>query len=156
MHELLLDEEQSARLAEGLTTVLLKHLKVAVRDRQTTPCGLTSLTTNEASDYIGIIPGTLCQWRMSRDEKCPTYTKVGTRVFYLRKHLDEWLATWSVDNSRPVNSPHRFKRKIDLIPWEELKVIYTRLMEELERTDSDNPSVRWELWDWRRRLQEAE
>ncbi|MDB5344347.1 MAG: hypothetical protein JWP89_2724 [Schlesneria sp.] len=153
MPESLLDEEESAALAEVLTLVLLKHLNAAFSD---SPGGLAKLTPKQASEYIGILPGCLWQWRVSRDEKCPTYIKVGRSVVYQRKHLDEWLATWHVDNSRPANSPHRFKRKIDLLPSDELRTMYIRMMEELEKTDGDNSRTRYELWRWRQRMLEVE
>lgn len=155
MHELLLDEEQSANLVDELVAVLLEHLAEAIRNQRSEQPH-SRLNTKEAAKYLGLIPGTLSQWRASGDEKCPTDVKASGTVYYLRKHLDEWLATWNVDNSRPANSPHRFKRKIDLIPWEELQATYTRMIEDLERTGSDDPSVIWEIWSWRRKLQKAE
>ena len=48
------------------------------------------LPTDEAAGYVHHSPRTLIRWRVERTG--PPYVKLGRKVFYRRKSLDEWLA----------------------------------------------------------------
>lgn len=48
------------------------------------------MTTREAAEYIGVTPGTLSVWRSVGRHDVP-YRKIGTKVVYFKKELDEWL-----------------------------------------------------------------
>lgn len=54
----------------------------------------STLSTQEASKYLGIRPNTLARWRS--DGKGPAYLKLGEgkqgAVRYLKEDLDIWLA----------------------------------------------------------------
>ncbi|PCF95138.1 helix-turn-helix domain-containing protein [Vreelandella nigrificans] len=50
------------------------------------------LTTNEAAPYLGVSPRTLETWR-STGRHGVRYIKVGSRVRYRLRDLDEWLAS---------------------------------------------------------------
>lgn len=54
------------------------------------PTPVSDLFSNEeAAAYIGLSPRTLNKWRVTG--KSPTVTKVGRKVFYRHRHLDEYL-----------------------------------------------------------------
>jgi excisionase family DNA binding protein len=48
------------------------------------------LNTQQAADYLGLKKGTLINWRCTKKEGIP-YIKVGGRVSYWQKDLDQWL-----------------------------------------------------------------
>ena len=47
------------------------------------------LTTHEAAAYLRLSPRTLERYRVTGEG--PAYVKLGRRVFYERKALDDWL-----------------------------------------------------------------
>ena len=66
------------------------------RSRKTTPSKPQAapknalLNTQQAADYLGLKKGTLINWRCTKKEGIP-YIKVGGRVSYRQKDLDQWL-----------------------------------------------------------------
>lgn len=48
------------------------------------------LKNKEAADRLGILPGTLDQWRWQG--KGPRFVKVGARVMYREQDLEDWIA----------------------------------------------------------------
>ncbi len=44
-------------------------------------------------------PGTLCQWR--HQSRGPRYCKLGNRVLYLGRDLNEWLDSHMIDPTNP-------------------------------------------------------
>ena len=67
-----------------------------VRPRKVTPPKQDALpkkqllNTQQAADYLGLKKGTLINWRCTKKEGIP-YIKVGGRVSYWQKDLDQWL-----------------------------------------------------------------
>lgn len=58
----------------------------------------TLFTTDEAAAYIGISGRTLATWR-STGRHSLRYIKVGSRVRYRLRDLDEWLASRSQEHT---------------------------------------------------------
>lgn len=50
------------------------------------------MTPHQAADLLGVSPRTLASWRCSGRYSVP-YIKVGSKVRYPRKQLNEWLST---------------------------------------------------------------
>jgi excisionase family DNA binding protein len=46
---------------------------------------------DEAAAYIGVQPNTLATWRSTHRYNIP-FIRVGSRIFYRKADLDEWLA----------------------------------------------------------------
>ncbi|MCA9501881.1 MAG: helix-turn-helix domain-containing protein [Spirochaetaceae bacterium] len=53
------------------------------------------LTETQAAERVGIKPGTLAHWRSAGTG--PPYVKVGGRVRYLTRDLDDWLDSRRVE-----------------------------------------------------------
>lgn len=54
------------------------------------------LTREEAARYLGVSPGTLAVWASTKRYRLPYY-KIGAKVFYDRRDLDQFLASCRVD-----------------------------------------------------------
>jgi len=59
------------------------------------------LTRREAADYIGVRYPTLCTWATTGGG--PPFLKVGAKVVYLQRDLDEWLASRRVTCTAELN-----------------------------------------------------
>jgi predicted DNA-binding transcriptional regulator AlpA len=55
------------------------------------------LNTTEAASYLGLKPGTLQIWRCLKRSPAPAYIKMGDRVFYLKKDLDDYIESQRVE-----------------------------------------------------------
>lgn len=66
------------------------------------------LDTQQAADYLHVTRSILATWR--HNGKGPGYKKVGSRVLYRRRDIDEWLDACHVDtaSSNSVKSDERF------------------------------------------------
>jgi len=51
----------------------------------------TCLTVEDAARFLGLSPSTLAKLRLRGDG--PAYCKLGRRVVYLRRDLEEWLSS---------------------------------------------------------------
>lgn len=60
------------------------------------------LTTAQAAAYIGVSKGTLEVWRCNRVAHQPPYYKLGSKVVYDKKLLDEYLSVRV--NTSPAHS----------------------------------------------------
>ena len=49
------------------------------------------LDTTGAAEYLGLAPPTLETWRANGKQGQPPFYKVGRKVFYLQRDLDQWL-----------------------------------------------------------------
>jgi hypothetical protein len=50
------------------------------------------LNSKQAAEYIGVTPGTLEVWRCNRVRHQPPYYKVGSKVWYSKPILDDYLS----------------------------------------------------------------
>lgn len=57
---------------------------------------LEKLTTKEAAEYLGLKPGTLDIWRCTKHTPAPAYTKIGRKVYYLKRELDAYIESQTV------------------------------------------------------------
>lgn len=49
------------------------------------------MNIREAADYIGVVPGTLYQWRNRRAQHRPKEIQVGRNLRWKQEDLDQWL-----------------------------------------------------------------
>jgi hypothetical protein len=63
------------------------------------------LTRRDAADYIGVSYPTLCTWATTGGG--PPYLKVGAKVIYLQRDLDDWLASRRVTCTAELNDALR-------------------------------------------------
>lgn len=49
------------------------------------------LTTEEAANILGLMPGTLNDWRSDQIKNQPPYRKIGGFVWYRKSALDAWI-----------------------------------------------------------------
>lgn len=68
------------------------------------------LNTKQAAEYIGVTPGTLQVWRCNRVGHQPKYYKVGTKVWYSKQILDEYLAARIIASNNDSSYLGRYYR----------------------------------------------
>ena len=59
------------------------------------------MTTREAAEYLGLAEATLVTWRSTRREHIP-YLKLGRRVLYRQRDLDDWMASRVIVSAEPA------------------------------------------------------
>jgi len=73
------------------TMQAVKRFDGVVERLKVTICPDGRLNIPNAEIYLGIKMRTLSQWRFFK-LKGPKFVKVGGRVFYFKKALDDWIA----------------------------------------------------------------
>jgi predicted DNA-binding transcriptional regulator AlpA len=58
------------------------------------------MTEQQASKFLELSPKTLQKYRMQGGG--PKFIKIGRKIRYRRKHLDEWLETRTFENTGQV------------------------------------------------------
>lgn len=70
-------------------------------EMQTSPVKPRLLTTDEAAEFLGVTPGTLCVWRCLARYPL-AYIKIGRHVRYNEADLLAWMESRTVRQTEPA------------------------------------------------------